>query len=473
MSDDKSETKSDDKSETKGETKTDDKSAAAPDHTSRVGRFIQTYHGFLSTFVIGAAGLIATSIWQYKQSEIARHQADSQQKVAATQAENSWRIERAEILAKNLQVLASSGGNNVEQRYGVLLSLSRGNILDPELAVSYALELGKDAPDYMRSVLINTTGKDYWRLAHSYLLTCDQRFGVTRAVDYCKIDKNAGRSVALAGLISDEIQSALVAGATPLPMALLKEERQVQQQALMLSSLFTPALNDLYQRRQWREILRFEGFSLGAKLVSALVMAAARTGEFVTNQEATQLEKFHADRRKWLIEYLFGASCDGECKGKLVDVMLTYYAEAHGDYDAALRQLLERPRGESGGALTRLHARLLWCQVDDDDLQELRDGVFVPTLKEMLSRPKLEESAAEDLVGLMALVPPPPAGDAAASTAWRALIQSLEKATGGKLGKIFAERHTTALKERASPPVAMRKMSFCNAAKVVESAPVE
>src|SRR5215471_10754121 len=95
--------------------------------TSRLGKFIQTYHSFLSSFVIGAAGLIATSIWQYRQSETARHQAESQQKVAETQAANQWRIERAEILAKNLQVLASQGPTTVEQRYGVLLSLARGN----------------------------------------------------------------------------------------------------------------------------------------------------------------------------------------------------------------------------------------------------------------------------------------------------------------------------------------------------------
>src|SRR5215813_4583192 len=100
-----------------------------PPEQSRVGKFIQSYHTFLSTFVIGAAGLIATSIWQYKQSEIARRQAESQQKIAQTQADNSWRIERAEILAKNPQVLASSGEDTVEQRYGVLLSLTRGNIL--------------------------------------------------------------------------------------------------------------------------------------------------------------------------------------------------------------------------------------------------------------------------------------------------------------------------------------------------------
>src|SRR5262249_33010720 len=120
---------------------TDAEEAAAEEsskkfETGRLGHFIQTYSGFLSSFVIGMAGLVATSIWQYKQSEIARRQADSQQKVAETNAANQWRIERAEILSKNLQVLAAHGGNTVEQRYGVLLSLTRGDILDPEIAVS-------------------------------------------------------------------------------------------------------------------------------------------------------------------------------------------------------------------------------------------------------------------------------------------------------------------------------------------------
>src|SRR5690348_7957494 len=103
-------------------------SEQSPEDESRIGRFITKYHTFLSSFVIGAAGLIATSIWQYRQSETARRQAESQQRVAETQAANQWRIERAEILAKNLQVLASQGPGSVEQRYGVLLSLARGDI---------------------------------------------------------------------------------------------------------------------------------------------------------------------------------------------------------------------------------------------------------------------------------------------------------------------------------------------------------
>jgi hypothetical protein len=90
-----------------------DKHGAADDEQSRLGRFIMRYHTFLSSFVIGAAGLIATSIWQYRQSETTANQAEAQQKVAETAAENSWKITRADILSKNLGVLASSGPETV------------------------------------------------------------------------------------------------------------------------------------------------------------------------------------------------------------------------------------------------------------------------------------------------------------------------------------------------------------------------
>src|SRR5215468_3218816 len=172
--------------------------------TSRVGRFIQTYHNFLSTFVIGAAGLIATSIWQFKQSDIARHQAESQQAIAEAQAANQWRIERAEILGKNLQVLAARGAASADDRYGVLLSLTRGEILDPELAVSYSLELGNDNPAYMKSVLASTADKDYDQLAHAFSITCAQRYGLARQVDLCKGDASGPRSDAIAELVADD-----------------------------------------------------------------------------------------------------------------------------------------------------------------------------------------------------------------------------------------------------------------------------
>src|SRR4029077_12644178 len=153
-------------------------------------------------------GLIATSTYQWSQSKVAQRQAEAQQKVAQTQADNKWRIERAKILSQNLQVLTTQGGGNVEQRYGVLLSLTRGNIIDPELAVSYALELGRDNASYMRSVLASTHDKNYSQLAQAFKLTCLQRFGVERAAEICKDDKLAERSDAIAQLFQDELEAA-------------------------------------------------------------------------------------------------------------------------------------------------------------------------------------------------------------------------------------------------------------------------
>ena len=75
----------------------------------KLGKFIQTYRSFLSSFVIGVAGLVATSIWQYRQSQIAAEQATSEQAIARTKADNDWRIARAEILSKNLNVLSAQG----------------------------------------------------------------------------------------------------------------------------------------------------------------------------------------------------------------------------------------------------------------------------------------------------------------------------------------------------------------------------
>src|SRR5438874_5234053 len=156
-------------------TSSSDGKGARQHETSKLGHFIQTYSGFLSSFVIGVAGLIATSIWQYRQSQIAAEGARSEQAIARTKAENDWRIARAEILGKNLGVLSAQGAGTADQRFGVLLSLTRGNIIDPELAVSYALELGRDNADYMRSVLASTADKNYGQLAQAFKLTCLQR----------------------------------------------------------------------------------------------------------------------------------------------------------------------------------------------------------------------------------------------------------------------------------------------------------
>lgn len=451
------------------ETKADETKEEGPPPT-RLGKFIQTYHSFLSSFVIGAAGLIATSIWQYRQSEVARRQAESQQKVAETNAENQWRIERAEILSKNLQVLASQGPGSVEQRYGVLLSLTRGNILDPELAVSYALELGKDNPEYMESVLANTQGKDYVRLSHAFYLSCEQKYGVTKNVPECENDKLEARSKAIADLIGDEMQAASAQG-QPGPLVLLKDEREVQQTVTRLEGLFEGTLTDYYERRLWNEIARFQNYSSGAHVIGALVLATARTGELVTDEEAAKLDKFHDDEAKWLSQYLMGRTCDAECKGKLLDAMLSRYEESQGDYDLAVKQLLTSPHAASGHALSRLHARLLWCQVDDADLDPLRDDVLVPAAAEAVAKPKPDTTVIDDLVGMLALVPEPTDKDALAK--WKAVIASLDKVAGGRPGRVYRDRRAAAARERQDPPPAMRKISFCNASEATTPPPTE
>jgi hypothetical protein len=437
---------------------------------SRVGKFIQTYHSFLSTFVIGAAGLIATSIWQYRQSEIARRQAESQQQIATTQAENSWRIERAEILSKNLQVLASSGENTVEQRYGVLLSLTRGNILDVELAVSYALELGKDNAEYMKSVLSNTPSKSYARLATAYELTCEQRFGVRRDVPICKADAYGARSQAIADLFEDETEDARK-HKLPGPMLLLADERDVKATPARLAWLFTPYLSTLYERRQWNEIANFESYSKGAKLISALVLGPARRHELVASSEIADIDKFHDTRIGWLIDFVTGPTCDPDCKAKLTDMLLTFHGTAMGRFDQALLALLKRPRAEISFAVGRMHTRLLACQVESDDLPSLRDEVLVPALLDATSLSPTEPERIEELLSLLVLVPDPkPAADGNQSRAFAAWNQGLEKSREilkDEFKNKWTGRRAAAQNTRRNPTPAQKTAIFCSEPEVV------
>jgi hypothetical protein len=435
-----------------------------PHQTSKFGHFIQTYSSFLSSFVIGVAGLVATSVWQYRQSKNAEQQAVSDQAIARTKADNDWRITRADILSKNLNVLSTQGPNTADQRFGVLLSLTRGAIIDPELAVSYALELGRDNASYMRSVLESTANKNYEQLSQSFKLTCMQRYGVEKAADICKDDALSDRSDAIAEVVQDELAAALAAG-TPNagPLTLLHDEREVQDIAGRLSWLFEPYLQDLYERRQWKEIERFEETSTGARLVAALVLATARTGELVSPTEAAALDAFHAARRKWLTAYVFGATCDPECRGKLVDFMLSSFGESQGDYDESLKQLLRQTHAEAGGTISHLHARLLWCQIDGNDLVELRDRVLAPAFTESLGDPKTDATMLEDLAGLVALVPEPDATDAAGQASWKAMLAALAHAPD-KVRRAFDVRRASAAHERTSPPPMIKKVDFCNAA---------
>lgn len=425
------------------------KPAAPPEKDepkSRIAKLLRNPQ-LISSILLGIAGLIATSIWQYRSQQTQKQQAAAAQKVAETQAANAWKIERTDILAKNLETLAQSGSANADQRYGVLLSLTRAEIIDLELAVSYALELGRDNPDYMVSVLANTPNKDYQRLLRAYTLTCEEKYGTSPPIDACN-DKLAPRSQALSELVAQELTTTLGAGsaADPGPLVLLRDERRVQADIQQLAGLFEEALDDLYDRRDWDNLDRISKFSPGAHLVTALVLAAAHTGEFVSEDEAKTLTTFHAAQTKWLSDYLASKTCDATCKANLLDVMVSFYEEAQGDYDNAVRALLESPRAVSGRAISQLHSRLLWCRVDDSDLVPLRDHMLLPAAHDLMATK--DTAARDDVISLLALLPDP--GDA-------------EKMLAGNDAalKLFHERAQIAQRQRLNPPALMRKASFC------------
>jgi hypothetical protein len=445
-----------------------------PSH-SRLGLFIEKYSSFLSSFVIGMAGLIATSIWQYRQSVNAAVEAATQSELAHTKADNDWKIARAEILAKNLDVLAIQGPGAADRKFGVLLSLTRGNILDPELAVSYALELGKENSYYMRSVLGSTTSKNYAQLAQAFIPTCIQRFGVERDVELCRDDKLSERSDAIAGLLQDDLEASNLldakagTAADPHkdkgPLALVAREEDVQEMPVKLAWLFEPYLQDLYEHKRWTDIDKFEKYSAGARLVSALVLATSRTGELLSEEEGKQLAEFHSARRHWLASYLLGHTCDPDCRAHLVEFMLSTVQESDGDYDDVLTQVLLRPRSEVGGAVNHIHSRLLWCQIDPDDLKLFRDRVIVPAAARALhpgapGAPAPDRVVRADLVGLMALLSPPT--EAKPRADFDSVLAAIH--AEADLQRLYVSRMATAQHQRLNPPPMVKKVNFCGAA---------
>jgi hypothetical protein len=446
----------------------DAKNTPPAEGESKLARFIQTYSGFLSSFVIGVAGLVATSIWQYRQGEISRRQADSQEQMARQKADNDWRIARAEILAKNLDVLSSTDAASTDRRFGVLLSLTRGEIIDPELAVSYALELGKDSAAYMRSILSSTKHKSYAQLARAFALTCIQRFGVERAAEICKDDRLAERSAAIADMIRDDMEALnqLQGDMRQGPMSLLIDEDDVQSNPSKLSWLFEPYLQALYEHRRWKEIDAFERFSQGARLVAALTLATARTGELLSEGEIKVINKFHDDRRQWLSTYLLGRKCDADCRARIVEFMLSTVQESDGDYDSVLKEVLLRPRNEAGHAFVQVHTRILWCQIDADDLALLRDRVLVPTVREAVGRAK-DPATTDDMVALFALTSPPSEPQPLALyNAARAAVRSNDR-----LERLYQARQAHAQRQRANPPPMIRRVNFCGVAETPPAMP--
>ena len=426
------------------------------EETSKVGRFFTKYATLLSSTVLGVAGIAATSMWQCRQSALGEQQAESQQHVAATQADNNWKIERADILSKNIGTLSATGPQSAEQRYGVLLSLTRGNLIDPELAVSYALELGKDNAEYMQSVLANVQTKDYARLARAFTVSCDARYGISPAIEACT-DKLAARSTAIAQMIADDGEATF-----PGPLALLHDERPVQQHISRMVALFTPLLNGLYEERKWDAIDKFMSYAPAAHLVAALVLTAAHTGEFVTDDEAKQLEKFDTTHSQWLATYLMSPTCDSECRSRALSVMVSRFAEADGSYDLATRTILAAPKAQSGQAVSFLHQRLLWCQVDPGDLAALRDRVLAPMATKLVADPKADPAVRDALLGLVLLLPDPALDDFLGIANWDVLTATISRA-GEAMTKQFTERRTVATRQRKEPPAKMKNLNFCSA----------
>lgn len=354
---------------------------------------------FFSSVIIGGAGLIATSLYQCNQAKLAERQAVSQQKIATEQAINNWRIERAKILAQNLQTLTARGGDNAEQRYGVLLSLSRGNILDPDLAVTYALELGKDNPDYMASVLSNIEQKDahhYRRLAGAYLPSCTQRYGVSvHGMATCKDDQYAERSRAIAEVIADDAEPQLSepVGRAGGPLVLLRDEREVHTSLLRMVGLYGEFVEELYERRQWPTLTRLFQESTGASLVGSLNLLM-QSSDLAS---ATDLEAAHqlfADRERWLVSYVLSPSCDPECRGRVLNIVLSHLGRGQEAFRRFLRSVLGRPRGESSVFIHRLHGRLSYCQIDPDEYAGLRDQVIVPIAQDWVKKAVAQVQAA-------------------------------------------------------------------------------
>ena len=145
--------------------------------------------------------------------------------------------------------------------------------------------------------------------------------------------------------------------------------------------------------------------------------------------------------------------------------MLSSYGEAQGDYDDALKKLLHQSRAEAGPAQAVFHSRILWCQVDADDLAEFRNRVLVPAMTEALADPQAPPTMVEDLATLVAMVPDPAAtADPKIQADWKAMLAAIGKAND-KVQRAFTGRRASARRERANPPPMIKKVNFCGAAE--------
>lgn len=450
---------------------------ASPPKRGSLAEFVSANTNVVSSFVIGIAGLAVTSTYQCNQGELQKRQAEAQMKIAREQADNSWRIERAKILSENLKTLTARGGDTVEQRYGVLLSLLRGSILEPDVAVSYALELGRDNPEYMRSVLTNIDRKDeqyYRRLEAAYVVTCEQRYGVSSAaVPQCASDKMAERSAALALTMMDNLEDPTVLDDPSSPLNLLADERSVYPNLFRWVGLLSPYLQDLYERRIWDRIDKVMAKNQGAKLVATLALSVA-SNELTAESDA---DKALRARLQGLVEgYLAGSrSCDSECRVRVFTFVVSNLGKSRGMFDRALRTLLQSSRTQVEPLMMRLATRLQYCQHDPADGPILRDSVLIPTVVAELAEPKPDMAKVDELMGLLALLPEP----SAPSETWTKLLDQLTKLPGSRYPKLLTDKRQEVAKLRRanvqplgpvrSLQASKKRPSFCVGTEEVSS----
>lgn len=429
---------------------------AAPERRS-IGKMMHENTQFLSSVVIGGAGLIATSLYQWNNSKLAQQQADWQRQREEEKSNNDWRIERAKILAQNLQTLTARGSETAEQRYGVLLSLTRGKIIERDLAVSYALELGKDSHEDMRSVLSNIEEKDihyYRRLIEAYEPTCTQRYGLQVTSMYvCRKDRLENFSKGIAESIADDL-NALADPENSVPLAPLHDERYVHTRLISMLGLYDEFVNDVYDRRQWQVLDRFLGNSTGARLIGSfdLLMQPVET---VNSADQAMIRQRFEQTHNWLQGYISGPTCDGECRSRMSSVLLSNLGNSPEHFPRILRSLLEGNRLEVTPFVGRLLARLTACQLDPTLIPMLRDQVLVPALLTQLAKPTPQLDLVDDLLGLLQTLPLPP--DTSAD--WTKLQAQLTQLTKGRQPKQFLERHKEELRRRQATVDALLKAS--------------
>ncbi len=132
--------------------------------------------------------------------------------------------------------------------------------------------------------------------------------------------------------------------------------------------------------------------------------------------------------------------------------MLTGLVSAQGDFHDALKLLVSAPPAEAAPTIRAAAAtRLIRCQVDEPELEALRDEILVPILLGQLDGPKLDSNVLEDVADLLALVPDPTEPIALAN--FSGVVARVQKALPDKKKGALSidERHAAAEQQMKNP----------------------